>query len=50
MTYFGFLARFLLAPILLLGLVAWLDYRRGRPLPAPFGGFPLWAAVAINVL
>ncbi len=50
MTYFGFLARFLLVPIVVLGIVAWIDYRRGRPLPPPFGGFPLWAAVGINVL
>lgn len=50
MTYFGFLARFLVAPIVLLGIVAWVDYRRGRPLPAPFGGFPLWLAVGLNVL
>lgn len=50
MTYFGFLARFLLVPILLLAIIAWVDYRRGRPLPAPFGGFPFWAGVGINVL
>ncbi len=49
MTYFGFLARFLVVPIVILALIAWWDYRRGRALPAPFGGFPIWAAVAINV-
>jgi lycopene beta-cyclase len=33
MTYFGFLARFLCVPILLLAVLAWIDWRRGKSLP-----------------
>ncbi len=50
MTYFGFLARFLVVPILLLLLGAWLDGRRGRPLPADWRAFPAWAAVLLHVV
>ena len=34
MTYFGFLLRFLVIPILLLALLYWWDERRGKRLPA----------------
>lgn len=33
MTYFGFLARFLGVPLLILGVLTWWDARRGRRLP-----------------
>ena len=50
MTYFGFLLRFLGIPILILGIIAYLDYRRGRAIPANFRGWPFWAAVLLHVV
>ena len=50
MTYFGFLARFLVVPIVVLLLVALWDRRRGRQAPAELRAFPLWAAIAIHML
>lgn len=49
MTYFGFLLRFLGAPILLLGVIAWLDQRRGQRFAANFRSQPFWAAVLLHV-
>lgn len=42
MTYFGFLLRFLVIPIVLLGVVAWWDRRRGRSLPSSFHSPSFW--------
>lgn len=53
MTYFGFLLRFLVIPIILLGLLAWWDRRRGRSLSSSFHlpsfwlGFTLLPVVAL---
>ena len=49
MTYFGFLLRFLGIPIVVLGIVSWLDYRRGKPIPANFRGWPAWAGILLHV-
>lgn len=50
MTYFGFLLRFLVFPlIILLGLVAY-DRRRGRRLPATLQNVPGRAAVLLHVV
>lgn len=40
MTYFGFLARFVCIPILLLGIVIWVSLRRGAQLPKLFQTWP----------
>jgi lycopene cyclase domain-containing protein len=50
MTYFGFLARFLVLPMLLLMLVAWWDGRRRRALPVGLRAFPAWAAILLHVV
>lgn len=50
MTYFGFLARFLVVPSVVLLLIALWDRRRGRQAPAELRAFPLWAAIAIHML
>lgn len=50
MTYFGFLARFLVVPIVGLLLIALWDRRRGRQAPAELRAFPLWAAIALHML
>jgi lycopene cyclase domain-containing protein len=54
MTYFGFLARFLGVPLLILGLMTWWDARQGRRLPAPFRtwapGFVILAHVIVAVV
>lgn len=50
MTYFGFLAFFLLIPLLLLGLLHILDRRRGRMLPLSMQYAPPLAALFILVV
>ena len=49
MTYFGFLLRFIGIPIVVLAVVYLWDRRRGRPIPAQFRGWPLWAAILLHV-
>lgn len=50
MTYFGFLGIFLGIPLLILGLLTFLDRRRGVDLPRDFGNFPAWLPVIILVV
>ena len=50
MTYFGFLLRFLGIPIVLLAVVTWLDYRRGKPIPVNFRAWPVWAGILLHVV
>lgn len=50
MTYFGFLLRFLGVPIVLLGLLTWLDQRRGRQFPPNFRAWPFWAAIVLHIV
>lgn len=50
MTYFGFLLRFLVVPILLLLVVARWDTLRGRLLPAVLRGYPSWLPIAAHAL
>ena len=50
MTYFGFLLRFLVIPIVILAVVAYIDQRRGRQIPARLHYWPMWAAVALHVV
>lgn len=49
MTYFGFLIRFLVPPILALLLAAWHDQRRGRLLPG-FNGRRVPWIIAVHIL
>ncbi len=50
MTYFGFLAWFLLLPIAGLLAVAVIDRRRGRQVAPALGAVPLWLAIALHVV
>lgn len=50
MTYFGFLLRFLGIPIVVLGIITWLDWRRGKPIPVNFRGWPAWAGILLHVV
>ena len=50
MTYFGFLLRFLGIPIVLLGIVTWLDVRRGKSIPANLRAWPIWAGILLHVV
>ncbi|GIK41729.1 MAG: phytoene synthase [Chloroflexota bacterium] len=50
MTYFGFLAQFLVIPILLLALLTWYDLRRGLALPQALSGWPAWKVVLGHIL
>lgn len=47
MTYFGFLAVFLGIPIALLGLLSWLDERRGRKLPPVLATWSPYVVIAV---
>lgn len=50
MTYFGFLARFLIPPILILAMLTWRDHRRGRRLPDGLDAWPAWIVVIVHVV
>lgn len=50
MTYFGFLAQFLVVPILLLAALTWYEVRRGLSLPGALTGWPAWRVVAGHIL
>lgn len=50
MTYFGFLAIFLVTPILLLVGVTWWDKGRGRALPARLSSYRAGVVLAAHVL
>lgn len=50
MTYFGFLAVFLGIPLLILGLIAWRDERRGRTLPSVLATWSPYAVIALHCL
>lgn len=50
MTYFGFLLRFLVIPIvILLGVSLW-DRRQGRERAVSLRGWPVWAAIGLHIL
>ncbi|MFQ3568159.1 MAG: lycopene cyclase domain-containing protein [Aggregatilineales bacterium] len=40
MKYFGFLARYVVVPLAVLGFLSWRDARRGKKLPAELTGVP----------
>ena len=46
MTYAGFLLRFLVIPLLILGLLTYHDMRLARKLPAPLRLLPWWLVLA----
>lgn len=50
MTYFGFLGLFVVLPGLLLAGWMYIDRQRGKTLPAPLRGWPVWAAIAAHML
>jgi lycopene cyclase domain-containing protein len=50
MTYFGFLARFVVIPLLLVGGLTLYDRWRGQMLPERFSGLPAWLVLAAHVL
>ncbi len=49
MTYFGFLALFLAAPLFILAWLSRRDRRRGRTLPAAWQAPAAWAVLAVHV-
>ncbi|MFN8373985.1 MAG: lycopene cyclase domain-containing protein [Anaerolineae bacterium] len=40
MKYFGFLARFVVVPLMIMGLLSWRDKRSGKKLPAALRSYP----------
>lgn len=50
MTYFGFLLRFLGIPLVLLLMITWIDYRRGRTAPGFFNSRAVWWSIGLHVL
>jgi len=49
-TYFGFLALFLIIPLAVLGLLTWRDNRRGITLPYGLQNYPAWLVLAAHVV
>jgi putative membrane protein len=49
MTYFGFLLRFLVIPILLFLAITWGDNKRGIPTRGFANGRAVWIAIAVHV-
>ena len=49
MKYFGFLARFVIIPLVALGLLAWRDSKRGKKLPSSLNALPAEAALLGHV-
>ena len=50
MTYFGFLLRFIVLPILMLALLNWWDARVGRQLPQSLRAASPWAVLGVLIL
>lgn len=50
LTYFGFLAVFLLPPLLIVAAINLRDHLRGKQLPPALQTWPLWAVVCAHVL
>lgn len=49
-TYFGFLALFLLIPLAVLGGLTWRDHRRGIRLPNALQNYPAWIVLVAHVV
>jgi lycopene cyclase domain-containing protein len=49
MTYFSFLLRFLIPPLLVAAAITLYDLRRGKALPAALRGWSPWAALLVHV-
>lgn len=49
MTYFGFLLRFLVLPILIFLAITWWDNRRGKQINGFANGRAVWTAIAVHV-
>ena len=49
-TYFGFLALFLLIPLVVLGVLTWQDHRRGVTLPKELQNYPAWIVLVAHVV
>lgn len=50
MTYYGFILRFLAIPILVLAIITYIDYRRGKRLPRRLRYWPAWAAILLHMV
>ena len=50
MSYFGFLFRFLVPPLLTLGMLAVWDWRRGVWVPSELRGRPVWLALLAHIV
>lgn len=50
MTYFGFLLRFLVLPILMLLAITWWDNKNNRPTPGFQNVWAVWVAILVHVI
>lgn len=50
MTYFNFLIRFIGVPLLIMAVLTWLDFRRGRRIPESLTSLPGWFVVLGHVI
>jgi len=49
MTYFGFLVRFLIIPILILAVITFIDWKKGRTIPGRLQATPIWIAIILHM-
>ncbi len=50
MTYFGFLARFLVIPMIIVALLLWRDHRKDVATPPYLRNFAAWAAILAHII
>jgi len=50
MTYFGFLIGFIGIPLVILAILTWRDWRRGRRLPSGMNNQPGWLVLLLHVI
>jgi len=50
MTYFEFLLRFLVIPIIIFLVITWWDNKNNRPTPGFLNGRAVWAVILAHVL
>lgn len=50
MTYFGFLLRFLVFPILAFLAITWIDNKRKKPAPGFQNGRAVWTAILVHII
>lgn len=50
MTYFGFLLRFLVIPIVVFLIITYWDYKNNKPTPGFLNGRAVWVAILVHIV